>query len=116
MRLRGTAFGGWVAAVATGSACVAVVPVPESADVVAARAAYPSAGAADLAAGRDVFIDRCGGCHTLPPPRSVPPSDWPGEIEAMRGERGVALSDVEVEQLSAYLYAISSRTERAPAR
>jgi mono/diheme cytochrome c family protein len=64
---------------------------------------------AELQEGRRLYSARCGSCHALRDPLSLPPSAWGEQVNDMRSKRGVRLSAAEAEQITDYLVAISSR-------
>jgi len=94
---------------ATHGGCAAGLPAPTSADVVRASQRYPGATAERLAEGRSLYVKNCAGCHTLKSPAEVPAAQWAEEVEEMRQEHGVRLTDDEASAMTAYLWAVGSR-------
>lgn len=74
------------------------VPRPVDAHVTIARKDYPEADRAMLERGRSLFVERCSGCHSLPPPASRHRETWPAVVSKMAarakidpdGERAVS--------------------------
>ena len=75
-----------LAALAVTSCYPKAGPAPQalSADAVAsAGVRWPGVTASSLAAGRDLFLARCNGCHAYPDLASVPEADWPHVLDGM---------------------------------
>lgn len=69
--------------------------VPTAADVTS------SASLADLQAGRSIFINDCGRCHSLYSPDSYSASNWKSIIPNMAGRAG--LSTIQATQVTKYV-------------
>ncbi len=69
--------------------------VPTSADVTS------SASLTDLQAGRSIFINNCGRCHSLYSPDNYSASDWKAIIPNMAGRAG--LSATQATQVTKYV-------------
>ena len=69
--------------------------VPTAADATA------TATLADLQAGRTLFINNCGRCHTLPIPDDYSASQWKSILPGMTSR--TSLTTAEVTQLTKYV-------------
>ena len=98
----------WLMGAALACACGAALPEPVAADAVR-NSADAGMSLSDLQRGRTLYLARCGACHALRDPLSEPARAWGGEVQAMRSQNGVHLSDEEARQISGYLSAIASR-------
>jgi mono/diheme cytochrome c family protein len=59
-------------------------PPPLSADAVAsALARWPGATASELAAGHELFLAKCNGCHNYPDLAALSEDRWPGILDKM---------------------------------
>jgi mono/diheme cytochrome c family protein len=63
--------------------CASQLPVPSPADARRAEALWPGTTQTDLADGRELFINRCASCHTLPMPQQFKQAAWPGFVDEM---------------------------------
>jgi hypothetical protein len=52
-------------------------------DVSVATSKWPEANESSLAAGRDLFIGNCNGCHRYPDVEAVPEQRWPRTMRRM---------------------------------
>ena len=76
------------------SACIAAVPHAEPEVMAAARPVFPDYTADEFEADRELFLDRCTGCHLLAPGKDKPIDEWSDTLVAMRKE---VLYDEETE-------------------
>ena len=97
----------WIAA-ALAFGCVAL-PHPTAADAERARATWPGADQASLAAGRARFVEKCAGCHALPLPRRYPADEWPAWVAAMAD--GARLEPAERALIEQYLVTMAGRPD-----
>jgi mono/diheme cytochrome c family protein len=83
------------------------VNAPPVNDAMAGRAqsGFPGITVAELGRGRDLYLGRCGGCHTLVAPEAHSDAEWPGLVGEMK-ERA-KLEDDEQRLVTAYLIAAS---------
>ena len=100
------AFGCAVAAAASG--CVGL-PHADAADVERAQKRWPGTDAQSLEQGREMYVRKCGGCHTLYLPESRSPHQWPQLVEEMSREGGI--SDHERELIEQFLVTMSERAQ-----
>lgn len=89
-------------------ACSAGLPQPNDRHLSIAKQSEPNATLADLSRGRALYAQKCGGCHALRAPQSVPPDQWRHEIEEMQTKQGVHLKNQEVDDINRYLAAVSA--------
>lgn len=90
------------------AACGAGLPQPNDQHLAFARQSEPNTTLADLSRGRSLYTQKCGGCHALRAPESVPAKEWRHEIEEMQIKQGVRLNGQEVEDINRYLAAVSA--------
>jgi mono/diheme cytochrome c family protein len=91
-------------------ACVSeLAPLPSAADATRVQARFAGSSVASLSEGRSLYLARCGSCHALRDPNSLPADAWAGEVRDMRVSKGVRLSADDAQQITAYLVAVSSR-------
>src|SRR3954451_24159821 len=85
--------------------------MPHATNADAARVAlrFPQSSQASLEDGRRLYVQRCGGCHALREPASLPPEAWPERVDEMQKDKGVRLSSDDAHAITAYLVALSSR-------
>lgn len=57
-------------------ACASTLPRPTDDQAVVAARRWPGTTRADLERGREVYVDRCSGCHALFQPQRFPASKW----------------------------------------
>lgn len=82
-------------------ACAGQVPQPTDASLNAARVRWPGVALDELSEGRQLFVARCGSCHTLPIPADTTAARWP---EVMRQMAPLAkLTDPEAQAVERYL-------------
>lgn len=86
------------------SACAASpIPKPTVADVQRGSRSFPGVTLAELSHGRSLYVERCGGCHTLKPPLELSPERWQAEVSEMRAKNGVKLNDADAQAIVRYL-------------
>src|SRR5687767_3671043 len=69
-----------------------------SAQMSAAREKWPEASEQSLAAGRQIFVERCNECHDHPDIMSIDEGEWPEIVEEMAGK-----ADLTAEQKTGVL-------------
>jgi hypothetical protein len=75
--------------------------------VSVARLSDPSVSLADLSRGRTLYVERCGSCHALRDPASLPPPEWKHELDEMETKQGVRLEAADSRDILRYLSAVS---------
>jgi hypothetical protein len=83
--------------------CSAALPVLTDEHVRRAQGRWPAASLGALEAGRQKYIDRCGGCHSLHLPGEFTEARWRRALDEMQ-ERS-RTSDGEKEMIFRYLVA-----------
>jgi mono/diheme cytochrome c family protein len=91
-----------------------VMPSATPADADAASRRWPGTTVADLAAGRELYIARCSGCHQPVPPDHVAPAAWPAHVAEMK-ERS-HLDERQASLVVRYLVTMSERAVVATAQ
>src|SRR5690349_1404874 len=99
----------FVAALSLALACTEGMPHATNVDAARVAARYPQSSQASLEDGRRLYVQRCGGCHALREPASLPPDAWPERVDEMQRNKGVRLSNDDAAAITAYLVALSSR-------
>jgi hypothetical protein len=90
------------------AACSAGLPHPNNQHLSVARQSKPNVSLADLDRGRSLYVQKCGSCHALRDPQSLPPDQWRHEIDEMESKQGVRLKGAESEDIYRYLAAVSA--------
>jgi mono/diheme cytochrome c family protein len=85
------------------------LPQPTAADVSRGASAFPDLTLDELSQGRRLYVSRCGSCHALKAPAELSASRWAEEVEAMRRENGVKLTDDEAQAIVRYLSLATTR-------
>jgi mono/diheme cytochrome c family protein len=79
------------------------MPEPTVADASRGGAHFPDLTLAELQQGRTLYLSRCGSCHSLKRPAELSPERWRTEVDNMRRNNGVELSDAEARAIERYL-------------
>jgi hypothetical protein len=85
-------------AVAALAGCAVYVPVPD-----AMMAGGDDGRLSDLRCGRDLYINKCSGCHSLIPVDRYDDAKWTAEVQEMLKLKKVKLTDSDRDQLLRYL-------------
>jgi mono/diheme cytochrome c family protein len=99
-------------ALALALGCTEGLPRPTSAQLDAARRNDPSITLDDLSHGRSLYVARCGNCHRLREPNSLPPDAWAHTVAEMQEKQGVRLSPEEARDVVRYLESASAVSQR----
>ena len=92
-------------ALAAAAGCaVAVIPVPD-----AMMAGNDDARLGDLRQGRDLYINKCSGCHALFSVDQYDDAKWISEVEEMTRLKKVRLSPADRDHLLLYLTTANGR-------
>jgi mono/diheme cytochrome c family protein len=102
-------FASLLAAFALAACASALPPLPSAADATRVQARFTGSSVESLREGRTLYLARCGSCHALRDPSSLPPDAWAGEVRDMRTSKGVRLNPEDEQRITAYLVAVSSR-------
>jgi mono/diheme cytochrome c family protein len=84
--------------------CAAYLPVPD-----ALMAGGDEARLSDLRAGRELYINKCSGCHALKSVDLYDGATWTAEVHEMLAKKKVRLTEVDRDQLLRYLTTASGR-------
>jgi hypothetical protein len=76
--------------------CAATLPLLTQDDAQRAVRRWPDATLQNLNQGRDLYIDRCSGCHSLHPPDEYSEANWRLEIERMKTRARLTESQKEL--------------------
>ena len=84
--------------------CVAYVPVPTP-----MMAGGDESRLAELHAGRELYVNKCSGCHALLDVDKHSDREWTSEVGEMLRLKKVRLSDAERDRLILYLTTMNGR-------
>jgi len=84
--------------------CMANIPVPD-----ALMADGDDGRLSDLRAGRDLYINKCSGCHALLSVDKFDDATWTSEVLEMVAKKKVRLNDADRDQLLRYLTTANGR-------
>jgi hypothetical protein len=93
-----------VLALAALAGCAVYVPVPDR-----MMAGGDDARLADLKSGRELYINKCSGCHALAPVDKFDGARWTAEVDEMFKAKKVKMSDHDRELLLRYLTTANGR-------
>ena len=93
-----------VLALAALAGCMANVPMPD-----ALMADGDDARLSDLRAGRELYINKCSGCHALKSVDLYDDATWTSEVLEMVAKKKVRLNDADRNQLLRYLTTANGR-------
>lgn len=91
-------------ALAALAGCMANVPMPD-----ALMADGDDSKLSDLRAGRDLYINKCSGCHALLSVDKYDDATWTSEVLEMVAKKKVRLNDADRVQLLRYLTTANGR-------
>ncbi|HEU4334572.1 MAG TPA: hypothetical protein VFT32_08780, partial [Candidatus Eisenbacteria bacterium] len=89
---------------ATLGACAAFIPEPDRSD-----AGGRDAVLAELRQGREVYVEKCGGCHRLYDVDAYGDDEWRGHVRDMVREKLVKVTQEEHAALILYLTALNTK-------
>ncbi len=72
-----------IAGIALLASCAGTVPAPGSAHVEYASRRWPGTRLQDLSAGRESYILKCSGCHSLHAPEELSARQWEKTVPEM---------------------------------
>jgi hypothetical protein len=84
--------------------CAVYVPEPDM-----MMAGGDDARLRDLKAGRELYINKCSGCHALVPVDKFDGARWASEVDEMFKAKKVKMSDRDRDQLLRYLSTANGR-------
>jgi hypothetical protein len=85
--------------------CASRLPEPNAADAARAAKTWPGTTVSDLHRGRDMYVQRCSGCHGLVDPHQFEAGRWPRFVKEMSGK--LRISGDDVADLTRYLVVAS---------
>jgi cytochrome c5 len=91
--------------VAIAAACGGAIPHATPAQVERARTRWPDASAAALERGRELYVARCSGCHSLVEPSKHHAAFWTARVSEMAPR--AKLTPEEVHLVTHYLVTVS---------
>ncbi|MGE5429900.1 MAG: c-type cytochrome [Syntrophomonadaceae bacterium] len=87
--------------------CSSSVPEPSLQQVQWASARWPGTDIRELSEGRDMYIEKCSGCHSLKIPSNYTEEEWTPVFKKM--DKKAKLSEDEREKIWHYISAMSKR-------
>ncbi len=93
-----------VLALAALAGCAINIPEPDR-----MMAGNDEARLSDLKAGRELYINKCSGCHALHPVDQFDDARWTAEVDEMFKAKKVKMSNAERDQLLRYLTTANGR-------
>lgn len=94
--------------VAISSGCQSLIPEPTLSDVEKAKSHWKNSSLELLRSGKNVYIVKCSGCHSLIPPQQHTYSKWSEELVVMN--KKAKLDSLELVLIKQYLW-VSSRAD-----
>jgi len=91
-------------ALAALAGCMANIPVPD-----ALMADGDDTRLSDLRAGRELYINKCSGCHALLSVDKYDDATWTSEVLEMVAKKKVRMNDADRSQLLRYLTTANGR-------
>ncbi|MCA9630800.1 MAG: hypothetical protein KC766_24190 [Myxococcales bacterium] len=96
------------------AACVGQVPEPTTQHVARAQSRWPGTTQARLTEGRELFVERCSGCHSLPIPAEHKAAEWPDVMKRMKPF--VRMTPEQLTSVERYLIVASEVANGAPSQ
>jgi len=93
-----------VLALAALAGCAVYLPVPDM-----MMAGGDDARLGDLRSGRELYINKCSGCHALIPVDKYDDARWASEVDEMFKAKKVKMSNEDRERLLRYLTTANGR-------
>ena len=87
--------------------CAPGLPQPTAAQLAVAQRTEPNTTLEDLSRGRASYTAKCGSCHALREPESLPAGDWRRVVDEMKQQQGVHLTPTEDRDIVRYLTAVA---------
>lgn len=87
--------------------CASMLPEVTADDARRAEGHWPGTTQAMLEQGRQKYIDRCGGCHSLHLPAAFTDAEWKRAVNEMQGRAKVSAEEKEL--ILRYLQAAAKR-------
>lgn len=87
--------------------CAGSVPEPSVQQIQWASARWPGIGAGELSEGREEYIEKCSGCHSLKVPSNYTEEEWMPIFKKM--SRKAKLTDAENETIWRYISTMAKK-------
>ena len=81
--------------------CATMIPIPQEKDIAAITKHFPKTQLSDLVNGRELYVNKCSGCHTLRIPSNYTKSQWQQRLPDMKVE--AKISEEEAQNILRYL-------------
>jgi hypothetical protein len=91
-------------AIAGFASCAGSIPIPTESDAKWASQAWAGTTVHNLTTGRKLYIEKCGGCHSLSTPTQYSVLEWECIVEKMKIR--AAVSEEEKNLMMRYLVTI----------
>ncbi|HEX2963199.1 MAG TPA: hypothetical protein VHO43_15480 [Ignavibacteriales bacterium] len=89
------------------ASCASSLPEPSVQQVQWASARWPGIGAGELSESRQMYIEKCSGCHSLKVPSDYTEEEWEPVFKKM--SRKAKLTDAENEKIWKYISTMAKR-------
>ncbi|MBS4028086.1 MAG: hypothetical protein KGZ58_05540 [Ignavibacteriales bacterium] len=96
------------------SACGTTIPIPQEKDVVAMSKNFPNTKLSDLLRGRELYVRKCSGCHTLKNPSDFTSAQWEQDIPDMKTK--AKIKDDEAQAILLYVLAYAKDSNQISSR
>ncbi len=90
--------------------CASALPMPELRHIQWARHEWPDADSISLLQGRDLYISKCSGCHSLYEPHSYSPSQWDSSLVVM--SKKAKTNAEQTQSIRRYILSIQSQPKQ----
>ncbi|MGE5352916.1 MAG: hypothetical protein ACM3S2_18085 [Ignavibacteriales bacterium] len=87
--------------------CASSVPEPSAQQLQWASDKWPGVGVKDLSEGREMYIEKCSGCHSLKVPSDYSEEEWAPVFKKM--SRKAKLTEAENEKIWRYISTLAKR-------
>lgn len=87
--------------------CASSVPEPTQQQVQWASDRWPGTAQKELSDGREMYIEKCSGCHSLKVPSKYTEEEWTPVFKKM--SRKAKLTDAEYEKIWRYISTMAKR-------
>ena len=98
--------------VGVAAGCAAALDHPTHQDVDWASERWGETSLAELQHGRELYVEKCAGCHNLPLPAQYSPEEWEGYVEYMTAD--AKLTKDEQIAITRFVTAASARARGIP--
>ena len=95
-------------------ACATTIPIPQEKDVVSITSQFPNRQLSDLINGRELYVAKCSGCHTLKSPSDFTSTQWNKDIPDMKVKSKI--NDNEANAILLYVLTFAKKTNQVSIR